>query len=48
MTGLLYLDPNSSDMHEMRGTPEGALRDLPYADLCPGSAALDKLQEEYR
>ncbi|MEO5924965.1 MAG: 2-oxoacid:ferredoxin oxidoreductase subunit beta [Bryobacteraceae bacterium] len=48
VTGLLYVDPNSSDMHEMRQTSETPLRDLPYDVLCPGAAALDKLQEEYR
>ena len=48
VTGLLYVDPNSSDIHDMKQTSETPLRDLPYEVLCPGSAALDKLQEEYR
>jgi hypothetical protein len=32
----------------MNGTPEIALSKLPYEKLCPGSAALAELQEEYR
>jgi 2-oxoglutarate ferredoxin oxidoreductase subunit beta len=48
VTGLLYIDPNSVDLHEMLQTVETPLRDIPYEDLCPGAAALEKLQEEYR
>jgi 2-oxoglutarate ferredoxin oxidoreductase subunit beta len=48
VTGLLYVDPNSIDIHEMHQTVETPLREIPYEELCPGSAALDKLQEEYR
>jgi hypothetical protein len=32
----------------MLQTVETPLRDIPYEDLCPGAAALEKLQEEYR
>jgi 2-oxoglutarate/2-oxoacid ferredoxin oxidoreductase subunit beta len=48
VTGLLYLDESSPDMHELNQTSERPLSQLPYAKLCPGSAALAKLQEEYR
>ena len=48
VTGLLYLDPNSRDIHENRKTSETPLRDLPYEELCPGNAALQKFQEDYR
>ncbi|HEX2190680.1 MAG TPA: 2-oxoacid:ferredoxin oxidoreductase subunit beta [Longimicrobiaceae bacterium] len=46
-TGLLYLDPTSRDMHDLAGTVEGPLYDLPHEALCPGSAALDALMAEY-
>jgi 2-oxoglutarate/2-oxoacid ferredoxin oxidoreductase subunit beta len=47
-TGLLYVDPASVDMHAGLGTVEQPLIDLPFEQLCPGSAALDKIQEEFR
>ncbi|HEX6251366.1 MAG TPA: 2-oxoacid:ferredoxin oxidoreductase subunit beta [Gemmatimonadaceae bacterium] len=47
-TGLLYVDPASIDMHAGLGTVEQPLIDLPFEQLCPGAAALDTIQEEYR
>ena len=48
VTGLLYLDETVSDLHEMSQTSDVPLSKLPYEKLCPGSAELDKLQEEFR
>jgi 2-oxoglutarate ferredoxin oxidoreductase subunit beta len=48
LTGLLYLDPSSTDMHAMNNTVAKPLVDLPFESLCPGSAALDELMEEFR
>ncbi len=48
LTGLLYVDSESPDLHELSGTTATPLRELPYEKLCPGSAALDALQDEYR
>jgi 2-oxoglutarate ferredoxin oxidoreductase subunit beta len=48
VTGLLYIDNSSSDMHEIANTVERPLIDVPYESLCPGKAALDALMEEYR
>src|ERR1700683_2319596 len=48
VTGLLYLDESVPDVHELNGTSDVALSKLPYERLCPGSAALAELQEEYR
>ena len=48
VTGLLYVDESVPDLHEMNQTTEGALTNLPYEKLCPGAAALDRLQEDYR
>jgi 2-oxoglutarate/2-oxoacid ferredoxin oxidoreductase subunit beta len=47
-TGLLFLDENVPDMHEMNNTPAESLARMAYEKLCPGSAALDELQEEFR
>jgi 2-oxoglutarate ferredoxin oxidoreductase subunit beta len=47
-TGLLYLEPDSSDMHDTANTTDRPLTHIPYEDLCPGSEALEKLQEAFR
>lgn len=47
-TGLLYVSTESKDMHEQAGTIEMPLVDLPYDQLCPGSAELEKLQKQFR
>jgi 2-oxoglutarate ferredoxin oxidoreductase subunit beta len=48
VTGLLYVDPSGADMHTTLGTVERPLTDLPFEDLCPGSEALEKLQQQFR
>lgn len=47
-TGLLFIDPDMPDMHEQNATVARPLVDLPYQALCPGDAALEALQREYR
>ena len=47
-TGLLYLDDSGQDMHDVNKTVSRPLVDIPYEELCPGSAALDELMTEYR
>ncbi len=47
-TGLLYLDEAGHDFHDMSGTVDTPLVDLPYEQLCPGAAALEELQERFR
>ncbi|HUF26770.1 MAG TPA: 2-oxoacid:ferredoxin oxidoreductase subunit beta [Gemmatimonadaceae bacterium] len=46
--GLLFIDRDVPDMHEQNGTASRALAALPYETLCPGNAALEALQKEYR
>ena len=48
VTGLLYIDEKSSDMHDVAGTATTPLVDLPFETLCPGSGAMAELMEEYR
>jgi 2-oxoglutarate ferredoxin oxidoreductase subunit beta len=47
-TGLLYLDEHMGDMHATSGTVDMPLTELPFEQLCPGNAALEKLQRAYR
>ena len=46
-TGLLYLAEAGSDMHAFNGTVDRPLVEVPYRELCPGSAALDEVQKEW-
>ena len=48
VTGLLFADETVEDLHEMNNTCDGPLGQLPYDKLCPGSAALETLLEEFR
>ncbi|MHB1500959.1 MAG: 2-oxoacid:ferredoxin oxidoreductase subunit beta [Candidatus Dormibacteria bacterium] len=48
VTGLLYVDESSQDMHELAGTPAAALSELPFSSLCPGAAELEHIQESFR
>jgi 2-oxoglutarate ferredoxin oxidoreductase subunit beta len=45
--GLLYLDTGHADMHALAGTVPKPMTQLPFEQLCPGSAALEKLQEDF-
>jgi len=46
--GLLFLDESGVDMHAAAKTVKRPLSQVPYEELCPGSAALRKLQDAYR
>lgn len=48
LTGLLYVEPNSPDFHEIQGTCKKPLRDLAATDLCPGRRALDAINSSMR
>jgi 2-oxoglutarate/2-oxoacid ferredoxin oxidoreductase subunit beta len=48
VTGLLYVSPDSSDMHAQSETVPTPLTQLPYEQLCPGNAELQKLQARFR
>ena len=48
LTGLLYISPDSKDMHEQANTVEQPLVQLPYEQLCPGSTELERLQQRFR
>ena len=48
VTGLLYLDPLATDLHTMLNTVDTPLGALAEAQLCPGAAALEKLNASLR
>jgi len=48
VTGLLYVDPESDDLHAHLDTVETPLNQLGEAALCPGSAALDRINASLR
>jgi 2-oxoglutarate ferredoxin oxidoreductase subunit beta len=48
VTGLLYLDPAPEDLHDHAGTIATPLNALTEAELCPGSAALEAINDGLR
>lgn len=48
LTGLLYIDPETTDLHKMIETNDRPLNSLSEAELCPGSTALAKLNASLR
>ncbi|MCB9284614.1 MAG: 2-oxoacid:ferredoxin oxidoreductase subunit beta [Lewinellaceae bacterium] len=48
LTGLLYIDPESKDMHELEQTVDVPLNSLREAELCPGSSVLERVNAEFR
>ena len=48
VTGLLYVDEAPPDMHAVNNLNSAPLASLSYDHLCPGDAALQKLQTRFR
>ena len=48
VTGLLYVDPEPNDLHQHMNTVSTPFNALGEAELCPGSAVLDKLNASLR
>jgi 2-oxoglutarate/2-oxoacid ferredoxin oxidoreductase subunit beta len=48
VTGLLYVEQDASDLHGHLNTVEAALNTLGEKELCPGSAALEKINASLR
>src|SRR6188472_1716265 len=48
LTGLLYMDQDSTELHEMLKTNERPLNSLSTSQLCPGSATLAKINAGLR
>jgi len=47
-TGLLFVDETAPEMHEIAGTVDVPLNQVPFEKLCPGNKALAELQEAFR
>src|SRR5215204_5757082 len=48
VTGLLYVDPEPEDLHSHFNTVAAPLNSLSEKELCPGSAALEKINASLR
>ncbi|WP_421797776.1 2-oxoacid:ferredoxin oxidoreductase subunit beta [Haliscomenobacter sp.] len=48
LTGLLYIDPNTQDLHDIIGTVATPLNELLEEDLCPGSSVLEEINRGLR
>jgi 2-oxoglutarate ferredoxin oxidoreductase subunit beta len=48
VTGLLYVEPDAEDLHAHLDTVEKPLNAMDAKELCPGSAALDKINAALR
>jgi len=48
VTGLLFVDERVGNLHEQNNASDVPLSQIPYEELCPGSAKLDSLQDEFR
>jgi 2-oxoglutarate/2-oxoacid ferredoxin oxidoreductase subunit beta len=48
LTGLLYMNPECKDLHEMIETTERPLNSLAESDLCPGSQILEDINRSFR
>ena len=48
VTGLLYVDPGASDLHDGLGTVDTPLNALSDRDLIPGASALDAVNAAFR
>ncbi|MEP6702637.1 MAG: 2-oxoacid:ferredoxin oxidoreductase subunit beta, partial [Betaproteobacteria bacterium] len=46
--GLLYVDPKSEDLHDYMHTVDQPFNRLQEAELCPGTATLDKINASLR
>jgi 2-oxoglutarate ferredoxin oxidoreductase subunit beta len=48
VTGLLYIDPAASDLHDLMSTVPVPLNSLDAPELCPGSRALEGFNAAHR
>ena len=48
LTGLLYMNPDSQDLHDLIETSDKPLNSLGEKDLCPGSQILEGINESFR
>ena len=47
-TGLIYVNDEADELHDVLGTTERPLNELSERELCPGSKALDAINASLR
>jgi 2-oxoglutarate ferredoxin oxidoreductase subunit beta len=47
-TGLLYIEDDANELHEVLGTTDRPLNELSELELCPGSKALEAINASLR
>lgn len=48
VTGLLYIDDDAQDLHDLLKTSERPLNAIPMSELCPGAAKLAQINAAYK
>jgi len=48
LTGLIYMDKNTRDLHDMLETSQRPLNQLEEVDLCPGNKMLVNINASLR
>lgn len=48
LTGLLYIDPESKELHDLMGTTDVPLNTLTENTLCPGNDKLQEINQSFR
>ncbi len=48
VTGVRYVDPDQRDLHDLIRAPQAPLNSYSDPDLCPGQAALDRINASMR
>lgn len=48
ITGLLYIDAETGDMHDLSGSVDQPLAKIPFSELNPGKETLAKVMDRYR
>lgn len=48
ITGLLYIDAETGDMHDLSGSVDEPLAKIPYSELSPGKETLATVMDRYR
>ena len=48
LTGLLFIDTESQDLHQLLNTTDQPLNEVEQEKLCPGSSVLEKINQGLR
>lgn len=48
LTGLIYLDPNGRELHDVLGTTQKSLRDLKEYELVPAQTVMESINNSFR